>query len=87
MDNATIYDKGYYDLAMELAAKNNIPVQTKTVIAGGFIESRPEQRFDERTEGNLIRTADPLPFRTSGEGVFAVGKEILFCNISQIADI
>jgi len=35
MDNATIYDKGYYDLAMELAAKNNIPVQTKTVIAGG----------------------------------------------------
>ena len=59
----------------------------KTVIAGGFIESRPEQRFYERTEGNLIRTADPLPFRTSGEGVFAVGKEILFCNISQIADI
>lgn len=35
MDHSTIYDKGYYDLAMKLAAENGIPAQTKTVIAGG----------------------------------------------------
>lgn len=35
MDHSTIYDKGYYDLAMTLAQQNNIPAQTKTVIAGG----------------------------------------------------
>ncbi len=35
MDRATIYDKEYYDLAMQTAEENKIPVQTKTVIAGG----------------------------------------------------
>ena len=35
MDRAAIYDKEYYDLAMTLAKDNNIPVQTKTKIAGG----------------------------------------------------
>ncbi len=35
MDRATIYDKEYYELAMSLARENNIPVQTKTKIAGG----------------------------------------------------
>lgn len=35
MDRATIYDKDYYRLAMETAYEKNIPVQTKTMIAGG----------------------------------------------------
>ncbi len=35
MDRATIYDKGYYELAMKTADENNIPAQTKTMIAGG----------------------------------------------------
>ncbi len=35
MDRSTIYDKEYYDMAMRLARENNIPAQTKTMIAGG----------------------------------------------------
>lgn len=35
MDRATIYDKEYYDLAMKLGKEKGIPVQTKTMIAGG----------------------------------------------------
>ncbi len=35
MDRSTIYDKEYYALAMNIAKEKNIPVQTKTMIAGG----------------------------------------------------
>ena len=35
MDNGTLYDRGLYSLAMKTANENNIPVQTKTLIAGG----------------------------------------------------
>lgn len=35
MDRSTIYDKALYRLAMELGARENIPVQTKSMIAGG----------------------------------------------------
>lgn len=35
MDNGTVYDRGLYDLAVRTAHDNNIPVQTKTLIAGG----------------------------------------------------
>lgn len=35
MDGRTIYDKGLYNLAMDVAEENNIKVQTKTAIAGG----------------------------------------------------
>lgn len=35
MDNRTIYDKKLYALAMNTAKENNIPVQTKTAVAGG----------------------------------------------------
>jgi endoglucanase len=35
MDGRTIYDRNLYKLAMSLGNKNNIPVQTKTAIAGG----------------------------------------------------
>lgn len=35
MDNATIYDKELYNLTFKLANENDIPCQTKTMIAGG----------------------------------------------------
>lgn len=35
MDRGTIYDRGLYALAVETAQKCGIPVQTKTLIAGG----------------------------------------------------
>lgn len=35
MDNRTIYDRELYILAMNTASENNIPVQTKTAVAGG----------------------------------------------------
>lgn len=35
MDGRTIYDKDLYNLAMQTAKENDIPVQTKTAIAGG----------------------------------------------------
>lgn len=35
MDGRTIYDKELYNLAMNIAKENDIPVQTKTAIAGG----------------------------------------------------
>ncbi len=35
IDNGTIYDRELYSLAMKTASENSIPVQTKTMIAGG----------------------------------------------------
>lgn len=35
MDRSTIYDRGLYKLALETAKANDIPAQTKTMIAGG----------------------------------------------------
>ncbi|MDE6538766.1 MAG: M42 family metallopeptidase [Ruminococcus sp.] len=35
MDRSTVYDKELYNLAFETARMNNIPCQTKTMIAGG----------------------------------------------------
>lgn len=35
MDNATVYDRGLYALAMNTAKENNIKTQTKTAVAGG----------------------------------------------------
>lgn len=35
MDRGTVYDKSLYDLAFHLAKENDIPCQTKTMVAGG----------------------------------------------------
>ncbi|MBR0142436.1 MAG: M42 family metallopeptidase [Ruminococcus sp.] len=35
MDRSTVYDKGLYNLAFDISEKNNIPCQTKTMVAGG----------------------------------------------------
>lgn len=35
MDRGTVYDRELYRLAFEIAEKNNLPCQTKTLVAGG----------------------------------------------------
>lgn len=35
MDRGTIYDRKLYDMAFDVAKENNIPVQTKSLVAGG----------------------------------------------------
>lgn len=35
MDRSTVYDRALYEFAMKTAKENNIPVQTKTAVAGG----------------------------------------------------
>lgn len=35
MDRGTVYDKSLYDLSFRLAKENDIPCQTKTMVAGG----------------------------------------------------
>jgi len=35
MDGATLYDKGYYDLAIQVAEKLQIPCQSKAAVTGG----------------------------------------------------
>lgn len=35
MDRSTVYDKELYKLAFDVASENNLPCQTKTMIAGG----------------------------------------------------
>lgn len=35
MDRGTVYDRGLYSLAFDTAKNNDIPVQTKTLVAGG----------------------------------------------------
>lgn len=35
MDRSTVYDRGLYKLAFELAERNGIPAQAKTLVAGG----------------------------------------------------
>lgn len=58
MDKGTVYDHKLYKMAMEIAEKNSIPVQTKTLVAGGN-DSSSVQRT-----GNGVRTlAVSLPCR------------------------
>ncbi|MDO4742710.1 MAG: M42 family metallopeptidase [bacterium] len=35
MDRSTLYDRGYYDMAFEVADRNNIKCQAKSAVAGG----------------------------------------------------
>jgi endoglucanase len=45
MDNGAIYDRGFYRLALEAAAEQNIPVQTKQAVAGGNESSAVQRSF------------------------------------------
>ena len=35
MDRSTIYDRELFEISKQIAAENNIPWQTKTMVAGG----------------------------------------------------
>ena len=45
MDRGTIYDRQLYKTAFDVAEKNSIPIQTKTLIAGGNNSSSIQQSF------------------------------------------
>ena len=45
MDNGAIYDRAFYRLALEAAAEQNIPVQTKQAVAGGNESSAVQRSF------------------------------------------
>ena len=45
MDKGTIYDRDMYNKAFETANENNIPIQTKTLVAGGNNASAIHQSF------------------------------------------
>ncbi len=58
MDRHTIYDKEMFDLAFKTAGENNIPVQTKSVIAGGN-----DAGAIHLSRGGVRTTAVSLPCR------------------------
>ena len=58
MDRHTIYDKEMYELAFETAGENDIPVQTKSVIAGGN-----DAGAIHLSRGGVRTTAVSLPCR------------------------
>ena len=45
MDRGTIYDRELYNKAFEVASENNIPIQTKSLVAGGNNASAIHQSF------------------------------------------
>lgn len=58
MDKGTIYDKDLYRRAFELAGENDIPVQTKTVVAGGN-----DSRAIHKAVGGIRTAAISVPTR------------------------
>ncbi len=58
MDKGTIYDKELYRLAFELAKDNALPVQTKTVVAGGN-----DSRAIHKAVGGIRTAAISVPTR------------------------
>lgn len=58
MDNGAIYDRGLYSLAVKKASENNIPAQTKTLIAGGN-----DSRSIQVSRGGVRTCAISVPCR------------------------
>lgn len=58
MDRSTIYDRELYDIAFSEAKKNNIPCQTKTMVAGGN-----DSGAIHLTRGGIRTAAISLPCR------------------------
>ena len=82
MDRATIYDKGYYDLAMDIGSEKNIAVQPKTMIAGGN-----DAGAIHRSRGGVRTIAVSVPCRylhsssslisvSDAEAVYEIVKEL-----------
>ncbi len=75
MDRATLYDRELYKRAFEIAEKNNIPCQTKTVVAGGN-----DAGVIHKSAGGIKTIAVSLPCRYihSGSSV---------CNSNDIESV
>ena len=75
MDRATLYDRELYKRAFEIAKSNNIPCQTKTVVAGGN-----DAGAIHKAAGGIKTIAVSLPCRYihSGSSV---------CNINDIESV
>lgn len=58
MDRSTIYNRKLFKEAFELAKKNNIPIQTKTLVAGGN-----DAGAIHKANGGIYTTAISLPCR------------------------
>lgn len=58
MDNGAIYDRELYSLAVKKASENNIPAQTKTLIAGGN-----DSRSIQVSRGGVRTCAISVPCR------------------------
>ncbi len=75
MDRATLYDRELYKRAFKIAEKNNIPCQTKTVVAGGN-----DAGAIHKSAGGIKTIAVSLPCRYihSGSSV---------CNLKDIESV
>lgn len=75
MDRATLYDRELYKQAFAIAEKNNIPCQTKTVVAGGN-----DAGAIHKSAGGIKTIAVSLPCRYihSGSSV---------CNLKDIESV
>lgn len=80
MDNGAIYDRGLYSLAMKIACENNIPAQTKTLIAGGN-----DSRSIQVSRGGVRTCAISVPCRYL-HSPSCVIKESDFYAVEQLAE-
>ena len=83
MDRATIYDKEYYNLAMKIGSEKNIPVQTKTMIAGGN-----DAGAIHRSRGGVRTIAVSVPCRYlhSSSGLISVSDaEAVYSIVNELA--
>lgn len=89
MDGGTLYDRGLYSLAVETAKSGNIPVQTKTLIAGGN-----DSRAISVSRGGVRVCAISVPCRylhspscVIKESDFEAAKALAGKMLSSAADI
>ncbi len=80
MDNGAIYDRGLYSLAMKIACENNIPAQTKMLIAGGN-----DSRSIQVSRGGVRTCAISVPCRYL-HSPSCVIKESDFYAVEQLAE-
>lgn len=79
MDNGAIYDRELYSLAMKTASENEIPVQTKTLVAGGN-----DSRSIHISRGGVRTCAISVPCRYL-HSPSCVIKESDFYAVEQLA--
>ncbi len=80
MDRSTIYNKELYNLAFETAKENNIPCQTKTMVAGGN-----DSGAIHKSRGGVKTLAISVPTRYlhSASNVFSYDDFIATYNLAE----